>query len=53
METLPGQLVLVTEITGYVGRRLVSRLLAESHRVRVLARGRPFRQGSRLSGRIG
>ena len=43
METLSGQLILVTGVTGYVGGRLVPRLLAEGHRVRVLVRGRPER----------
>ncbi len=37
------QLILVTGVTGYVGGRLVPRLLAEGYRVRVLVRGRPER----------
>jgi uncharacterized protein YbjT (DUF2867 family) len=36
-------LVLVTGVTGYVGGRLVPRLLAEGYRVRVMVRGRPDR----------
>ncbi|MGD8856645.1 MAG: SDR family oxidoreductase [Chloroflexota bacterium] len=38
-----GELILVTGVTGYVGGRLVPRLLAEGYRVRVLVRGRPER----------
>jgi uncharacterized protein YbjT (DUF2867 family) len=41
------QLILVTGVTGYVGGRLVPRLLEEGYRVRVLVRGRP----ERLTGR--
>lgn len=37
------QLILVTGVTGYVGGRLVPRLLAEGYRIRVLVRGRPER----------
>jgi uncharacterized protein YbjT (DUF2867 family) len=36
-------LILVTGVTGYVGGRLVPRLLAEGYRVRVMVRGRPER----------
>ena len=41
-------LILVTGVTGYVGGRLVPRLLAEGYRVRVMVRGRP----ERLRGRF-
>jgi len=40
-------LVLVTGVTGYVGGRLVPRLLEAGYRVRVLVRGEPQRLSSR------
>ncbi|UCG26146.1 MAG: DUF2867 domain-containing protein [Chloroflexota bacterium] len=43
METFTEQLILVTGVTGYVGGRLVPRLLADGYRVRVMVRGRPER----------
>ena len=43
MEIIAEQLILVTGVTGYVGGRLVPRLLAEGYRVRVLVRGQPER----------
>jgi len=43
MKNVADQLILVTGVTGYVGGRLVPRLLAEGYRVRVLVRGRPER----------
>ena len=42
-----GSLILVTGATGYVGGRLVPRLLAANHRVRCLVR-----DPSRLEGRV-
>jgi uncharacterized protein YbjT (DUF2867 family) len=47
MKQISDQLILVTGVTGYVGGRLVPRLLAEGYRVRVLVRGRADRLGGR------
>lgn len=47
-ESFPAQpLVLVTGVTGYVGGRLVPRLLEAGYLVRVLVRGEPQRLSSR------
>ncbi len=43
MNNVADPLILVTGVTGYVGGRLVPRLLAEGYRLRVLVRGRPER----------
>jgi uncharacterized protein YbjT (DUF2867 family) len=47
-----GRLVLVTGVTGYVGGRLVPRLLEEGYHVRVLARDTSRLQGRPWAGQV-
>lgn len=47
LRSKPKHRLLVTGVTGYIGGRLVGRLLEQGHRVRVLVRGNP----GRLAGR--